>query len=49
MGCCNPEYRKAALEKEEQLNKNGKDSVPIVGKVVISIVTVGVIIVALCL
>lgn len=39
MGCCSPEYRKVVNEKEQEVNEKGRESLPLVIKV-ISIITV---------
>lgn len=41
MGCCGPNFRKAVSEQEEQLNKNGKDDLPLFAKALIVIVGAG--------
>ncbi len=43
MGCCSPEYRKVVNEKEEEINKNRKDSLPLPLKISIIIITAGAI------
>lgn len=41
MGCCTPEYRKVVNEKEEEINQKGKDSLPLLLKLIIFLVTAG--------
>lgn len=41
MGCCNPNYRKTVNEKEEELNRKGKDSVPLLAKIIILLIITG--------
>lgn len=36
MGCCNPKYREAVNQEEERINSNGKQTLPLVGKVVLA-------------
>ncbi|MEH7222772.1 hypothetical protein V7112_03070 [Bacillus sp. JJ1566] len=40
MGCCSPEYRKVVEAKEQKVNQNSNDKVPVWGK----IVSVGIIV-----
>ncbi|WP_377891675.1 hypothetical protein [Alkalihalobacillus sp. R86527] len=35
MGCCNPKYRETVNEEEQRINTNGKQTLPLVGKVVL--------------
>ena len=39
MSCCSPEYRKNVNEKEEKVNQKGKDSLPLLVKVIIILIT----------
>lgn len=40
-GCCSPNYRKSVNEKEEQVNNNGKEQLPLFGKIIIVLITAG--------
>ncbi len=33
MGCCNPKYRETVNEEEERINTNGKETLPLAGKI----------------
>ncbi|NSL51857.1 hypothetical protein [Calidifontibacillus erzurumensis] len=33
MGCCNPLLREKAKEQEEQVNRNGKEKLPVAAKI----------------
>jgi hypothetical protein len=39
MSCCRPEYRKVVNEKEEKVNQQGKDSLPLLAKIIIVIIS----------
>ena len=41
MSCCNPNYRKIVAEKEERVNQKGKDSLPLLAKILLITITVG--------
>ncbi|MCA0989289.1 hypothetical protein [Guptibacillus algicola] len=36
MGCCNPKYRETVNEEEQRINSNGKQTLPLAGKVVLA-------------
>jgi hypothetical protein len=41
MGCCSPNYRNTVNEHEEKINQNEKDSLPILAKIIIALITLG--------
>ncbi|MED4205045.1 hypothetical protein [Neobacillus mesonae] len=43
MGCCSPEYRKVVNEQEAKINQKEKDSIPLLAKIIFSIITVAAI------
>ncbi|WNS75726.1 hypothetical protein RRV45_01370 [Bacillus sp. DTU_2020_1000418_1_SI_GHA_SEK_038] len=43
MGCCSPEYRKVVNEQEAKVNQKEKDSVTLLAKIIIVLITVGAI------
>lgn len=43
MSCCRPEYREVVKEQEEKINQKGKDSLPLLAKVFLGVITIGAI------
>ncbi|WP_156416274.1 hypothetical protein [Cytobacillus dafuensis] len=46
MGCCSPNYRKIVNEDEDKVNEKGKESIPLLAKMICAVIIIGGLLIA---